>query len=120
MNTVIQNLRQALPLRDERYGVLFELAGPATGLPGLGFAWVEVDAGAISPAHFHKITSELYHVVEGSGVMILDGREHAVAPGDCISIAPGVVHSIKNTETVPLRFFCATNPAYDPNDDYET
>jgi len=120
MNTIIQNLRQALPLRDERYGVHFELAGPVTGLPGLGFAWAEVDAGATSPAHYHKKTSESYHVIEGSGVMTLDGREHVVAPGDCISIAPGVVHSIKNTESVPLRFFCATNPAYDPNDDYET
>ena len=120
MNTVIQNLRQAQPLRDPRYGVLYELAGPATGLPELGFAWVEVDAGATSPAHYHKVTSELYHVVEGSGVMILDGREHNVAPGDCISITAGVVHSIKNTGTVPLYFFCATNPAYDPNDDMET
>ena len=120
MNTIIQNLRRAQPFRDKRYGTLFELAGPATGLPGLGFAWVEVDAGATSPAHLHKATSELYHVVEGSGVMIIDGREHAVAPGDCISIAPGVVHSIKNTGTGPLRFFCATNPAYNPDDDYET
>jgi mannose-6-phosphate isomerase-like protein (cupin superfamily) len=116
MNTSIQNLRKARPLRDERYGTLFELAGPATGLPGLGFAWAEVDVGAISPAHYHKITSELYHVSEGSGVMILDGHEHAIAPGDCISIAPGVVHSIRNTGTVPLRFFCATSPAYADDD----
>ena len=119
MNTIIQNLRQAQPLRDERYGVLFELAGPVTGLPSLGFAWVEVNTGAISPAHYHKITSELYHITSGYGVMILDGREHTVATGDCISIAPGVVHSIKNIGNRPLRFFCATNPAYDPNDDYE-
>jgi hypothetical protein len=40
MTTVIQNLQQAQPLRDECYGVLFELGGPKTGLGGLGFAWV--------------------------------------------------------------------------------
>lgn len=119
MNTAIQNLLHAQPLRDPRYGTLYELAGAATGLPGLGFAWVEVDAGATSPAHYHKITSELYHVTEGNGVMVLDRKEHAVASGDCISIAPGVVHSIKNTGNIPLRFFCATSPAYDPDDDIE-
>lgn len=98
-------------MRDPRYGVLFELAGAATGLSNLGFAWVEVDAGATSPPHYHQMTSELYHIVGGNGVMILDGREH--------NVAPGVVHSIKNTGTAPLQFLCATNPAYDPNDDVE-
>ena len=119
MNQPILILAETQPLRDPRYGVVHELAGSLTGLPQLGFAWVEVDAGATSPAHFHKLTSELYHIVEGRGTMILDGREHGISPGDCVSIAPGIVHAIRNDSTQPLRFFCATNPSYDPDDDYE-
>lgn len=113
------DLTNARPLRDERYGTVYELAGSMTGLSGLGFAWVEVDIGASSPAHFHKKMSEIYHIVQGVGVMTLGGDEFSVSPGQCISIPPGVVHSIRNSGDAPLGFFCATSPSYSEEDDFE-
>ena len=119
MRTAITSLDNAKPLRDPRYGTVFELAGAFSGITDLGFAFVEVNVGATSPAHFHNKMTELYHVVEGSGIITLDGAEIAVSPGHCISIRPGVVHSIKNSGSDPLRFFCATSPAYSEDDDHE-
>jgi mannose-6-phosphate isomerase-like protein (cupin superfamily) len=119
MITPILNLTESRVIRDERYGTVFELAGEATGLPYLGFALVEVDPGATSPAHFHTHTSELYYIIGGRGCMVMNDVETDVGVGDCISISPNTIHSIRNNGDDPLKFLCATNPAYDPSDDTE-
>jgi mannose-6-phosphate isomerase-like protein (cupin superfamily) len=119
MKDPIQNVRRSAPFRDDRYGVLFEVAGPVTGLPNLGVAWVEIDPRAASPAHYHKVMSEVYYIIEGAAIMTLDGKEQSVGPGDCISIAPGVVHAIRNDGDTVVRFVCATSPSYHEDDDFE-
>jgi mannose-6-phosphate isomerase-like protein (cupin superfamily) len=58
-------------------------------------AWahtVDIDGAR---AHYHKIGTELYYVLEGGGSVMLDGVEHPVYKGSIVHIAPGVVHSAK-------------------------
>ena len=50
-----------------------------------------VDIGDSQP-HFHKRTTELYYVLEGRGVMVLDGTRHKIRKGSLIQIPPRVVH----------------------------
>jgi len=45
--------------------------------------------------HFHKLGTELYYVLNGSGVVVLDGVEHPVEPGSLVHIPPGVVHAAR-------------------------
>ena len=42
--------------------------------------------------HYHKRATELYYVLEGEGVVRLDGVDHPVRPGSMVHIPPGVVH----------------------------
>jgi mannose-6-phosphate isomerase-like protein (cupin superfamily) len=42
--------------------------------------------------HYHKRGTELYYVLDGDGVVVLDGVEHAVRKGSVVHIPPGVVH----------------------------
>lgn len=42
--------------------------------------------------HYHKRSTELYYVLEGEGVVRLDGVEHPVHQGSIVHIPPGVVH----------------------------
>ena len=49
---------------------------------------VDIDG---SKAHYHKIGTELYYVVEGEGQLILDGVEHPVRKGSFAHIPPGVI-----------------------------
>jgi len=42
--------------------------------------------------HYHKRSTELYYVLEGSGVVLLDGVAHEVKKGSLAHIPPGVVH----------------------------
>ncbi|MEO2048551.1 MAG: cupin domain-containing protein [Pirellulales bacterium] len=56
-------------------------------------AWAHaVDIDGARP-HFHKRSTELYYVLQGSGTVTLDGEEHEVVSGSIVHIPPGVVHS---------------------------
>jgi mannose-6-phosphate isomerase-like protein (cupin superfamily) len=56
--------------------------------------------------HRH-IQPEVYHLVEGSGVVVPDGVEHPVAAGSAVFIPGNAEHSIRNTGDGPLRFIYA-------------
>lgn len=58
-------------------------------------AWahaVDIDGAKL---HYHKRSTELYYVLDGEGVVLLDGEEHAVRKGSLVHIPPGVVHGAK-------------------------
>jgi mannose-6-phosphate isomerase-like protein (cupin superfamily) len=63
----------------------------STGDAAPAFAHV-VKIGEAQP-HYHKKASELYYVLEGGGVLILDGERVAIERGSLALIEPGVVHS---------------------------
>jgi quercetin dioxygenase-like cupin family protein len=58
-------------------------------------AWahaVDIDGARL---HYHKRGTELYYLLEGEGVVVLDGVDHAVKKGSLVHIPPGVVHGAK-------------------------
>ncbi len=63
--------------------------------------------------HYHDHTEEVYYVIDGDGVIELDGELHALAPGTTVWIPPGVKHrSWGDFETLVI-----TTPAFDPEDE---
>ena len=56
---------------------------------------------------------QVYHVLEGEGLMEIDGRSHVVRKHDFIFLPPGVDHSIANTGLVDLVFLVVTSPVTD-------
>jgi mannose-6-phosphate isomerase-like protein (cupin superfamily) len=58
-------------------------------------AWAHaVDIDGARP-HYHRRSTELYYVLEGEGVVVLDGVEHPVRRGSMVHIPPGVVHGAR-------------------------
>lgn len=58
-------------------------------------AWahaVDIDGARL---HYHKRSTELYYVLEGEGVVLLDGEEHPVRQGSIVHIPPSVVHGVR-------------------------
>lgn len=47
--------------------------------------------------HKHGNDQEIYIVLQGTGVMLLDGKSYPVAPGDVIVNRPYGEHGIENT-----------------------
>lgn len=63
--------------------------------------------------HTHKVQEQVYHVIEGEGMMEMDGKRQVVRKHDVIYIPPGVKHAISNTGLGDLTFIVATTPADD-------
>ena len=74
--------------------------------------------GGSTERHYHKLSEELYFLLEGTGLMEIDGTSRPVTPGDAILIPPGAWHQITTTSPDPLRFLCCCAPPYDHSDTY--
>lgn len=54
--------------------------------------------------HRHKNDEEIYIILDGSGVMKVDGRDEPVKSGDICITRTGHRHSLLNTGATPMRF----------------
>ncbi|MBY0229327.1 MAG: cupin domain-containing protein [Gemmataceae bacterium] len=50
--------------------------------------------------HWHARTDEIYHVIEGTGTMVLDGDEVPLSPGVVVSVPRGTRHKAVGELTV--------------------
>ena len=62
--------------------------------------------------HFHKTHSETLYVIEGTGKMVMDGKETDISPGTIIHIPMGTVHSARITGSGELIGFQIFAPAW--------
>ena len=79
-------------------------------------AEASIPAGNSTQRHWHKDSEEFYFLLEGRGLMEIDGTERDVGPGDAILIPAGAWHQI--TATAPLRFLCCCAPPYRHEDTF--
>lgn len=63
--------------------------------------------------HAHKVQEQVYHVLEGEGLMEIAGERRVVRRHDVIFLPPGVPHSIANTGLTDLIFLVVTSPVLD-------
>ncbi|MFP4348491.1 MAG: cupin domain-containing protein [Thermodesulfobacteriota bacterium] len=66
----------------------------------------------ITELHRHVKSEEIYHILSGTGRMVLEMEQFEVGPGDSILIPPGTPHQIQNNGTAPLKILCCCAPAY--------
>ena len=64
-------------------------------------------------AHTHKVQEQIYHILDGEGLMEIDGKNTLVRRHDIIHIPPGIEHAISNSGLVDLVFLVITAPASD-------
>ena len=63
--------------------------------------------------HVHQVQEQVYHVLEGEGLLTLDDRKVILRRHDYVWVPPGVRHSFTNTGLVPLVFLVVTSPVED-------
>lgn len=64
--------------------------------------------------HFHRRTTEVYHILDGTGSLILDDSAHDLSPGTTAYIPPGCVHRGEGSFTAAI----AVLPPFDPDDEF--
>ena len=77
-----------------------------------------VPTGSSTQRHYHKLSEEFYFILEGHGVMEIDGETRDVKVGDAVLIPAGSWHQI--TAGDHLRFLCSCAPPYSHEDTYFT
>lgn len=68
--------------------------------------------GVVEP-HSHATMYEVFFVLEGDAVYVIEGNEHKVEPGDLVVVPPGAIHSVR-VGRQPHRVFywgIATGPS---------
>lgn len=63
--------------------------------------------------HVHKVQEQIYHVLEGEGMLTLDDERMLMRRHDFVFVPPGVRHSFTNNGLEPLVFLVITTPADD-------
>ena len=53
---------------------------------------VRIDARRRTSESYHKIAEELYFVLQGSGIAVLDGEPQELKAGDFLRLPPGTRH----------------------------
>jgi mannose-6-phosphate isomerase-like protein (cupin superfamily) len=57
--------------------------------------------------------SQVYHVLDGEGLMEIPGKNHVVRKHDVVFLPPGVEHAIANSGLTDLVFLVVTSPVTD-------
>lgn len=66
-----------------------------------------------APLHSH-VYDEIVYVLEGEGVLHLDGTETPLEPGSCLHLPPLQEHCLENTGPTPMRVLGVFHPSGDP------
>jgi quercetin dioxygenase-like cupin family protein len=89
--------------QNKRPGVLLtSLVDGDTGATLISSGVAEFAVGASAPTHYHD-AEESVIVIEGEGLMVINGEEHIVTPNDAAFISPGAHHSIANHGDQPFK-----------------
>lgn len=66
----------------------------------------------------HRLAaSEVFYIMEGEGVMHINGEGSPVFPGQAIYIPPNAVQNIRNPGPKNLVFLCIVDPAWRKEDE---
>ena len=82
--------------------VLSRLPHGDTGATQLSSGVAEFAVGASAPMHYHD-AEESVIVIEGEGLMVINGQEHIVHPNDAAFIPPAPTTASPTTATNPSR-----------------
>ncbi len=74
-----------------------------TAAMSAGIMEVPPDGGVLEP-HRHE-QAEIYFVVEGTGILTIDGVAKPIAPGTAAFIPGDAEHSVRNDSSGGLRIF---------------
>jgi len=85
--------------------------------PAQSLAEATLVPGQGTQRHYHRVSEEIYLIVEGSGTLEVDGETTEVRPGDAILIPPGAWHELV-AGADGTRLVCCCVPPYTHDDTY--
>jgi len=73
--------------------------------------------GQSTQRHYHRLSEEIYLLIEGGGTIEIDGEAREVGAGDAILIPAGAWHTL-TAGSEGARLLCCCVPPYSHDDTY--
>ncbi len=77
----------------------------------LSITLVEMEPGGVQHIHSHE-PEQMYSILEGQGLMTVDGEQQSVSPGDTIFFESFAEHGLENTGGTTLKYLSAASPSF--------
>jgi quercetin dioxygenase-like cupin family protein len=73
---------------------------------------VEIEQGYSIPEHdeTERDQEEVFIVLEGDAVMVIDGEDHPVAAGTFVRVAPPLTRTVRNDAETPVTLLIVSAP----------
>lgn len=92
-----------------------ELISPRnSSAQAMSIAEIKIPPGVVIIPH-HHVMEEVYHIVSGSGVMMVEDETTRVVPGDSVLVPPHAWHNITNDTDEDLVLIVTCAPAWAPD-----
>ncbi len=104
-----------VPLVSQHGETIFEVIGRADrSSERHSVAAITIPPGKSSLLHYHPVTEESYHILQGKARMRVGDEEAILAPGQSVLIPPQTPHRITSIGEVDLAFLAFCVPAWEP------
>jgi mannose-6-phosphate isomerase-like protein (cupin superfamily) len=115
----IRSLERAEAFTTKDGSTIRELLGLPTSelVRNQSLAEATLAPGQATERHYHRLSEEIYFVLDGGGAMEVDGEERQIGPGDAVLIPPGAWHTLRAGDE-GARFLCMCAPPYTHADTY--
>ncbi|MFW9831788.1 MAG: cupin domain-containing protein [Candidatus Thorarchaeota archaeon] len=74
-------------------------------------------AGEASLPHRLTKASEVYYLLQGTGIIHVDEEVYEIGPGSLVYIPPNSIQYLENTGEENIEFLCIVDPYWQPKDE---
>ena len=115
----VRSLERAEPFVTKDGSTIRELLGLPTSalVRNQSLAEATLGSGQATERHYHRESEEIYLVLDGGGLMEVDGETRQVGPGDAVLIPPGAWHTLR-AGPEGARLLCCCAPPYRHEDTF--
>lgn len=114
---IVQNLQSQAPFTTKDGSTIRSILDRTNApVQSQSLAEASLPEGLATETHYHKLSEEIYFILEGEGSITIGTETTKVIPGDGILIPPGAWHTI--SADTALRFLCCCAPPYSHEDTY--
>ncbi len=91
---------------------------PHNTLNGINYSLAQFILESGKKSKFHKMkSSEIYYVLEGSGILHINDELHHLEKDDSVHVPPNSKQFIENVRANDLKFLCIVEPAWKTSDE---
>ncbi len=115
----VRSLDRAEPFVTKDGSTIRELLGLPTSalVRNQSLAEARLAPGQATERHYHRKSEEIYFLLDGGGLIEVDGETREVGPGDAVLIPPGALHTLRAGQE-GARLLCCCSPPYRHEDTF--